>query len=126
MKAKYFIFSIARSFVGLVILTAVVKYGIWENIPDQYDLFGTILGVLVLCFGVVCIGYLNAKNTLENNLKQSFYVHFILAFLMFITDVVFGKAEIYVAVLRNLGYLAVLQFGAYIFVKKIIFKKPKA
>lgn len=125
MKIGHLILSTIGAFVGFILLMAVVKSVIWANTPDQYELLGTIVGVLVICIGVACIGYLSARNALKDNFKQSLYVHVILVFLMFITEVIWAKADLYVAVMRNLGYLVVLQFGAYIFVKKSYPKKSK-
>lgn len=118
MKIGYFVLNIVGSFLGFIILTALAKYVVWENIPEQYDLWGTIFGILIVCFGVGYIGFLNAKLAPKNNFKQSFYLHFILMFFLSVTDMIFGESELYIALLRNLAYLVILQFGAYIFVKK--------
>jgi hypothetical protein len=118
MKLDYYIENIVGSFLGIVILTAVIRFTLWEYTPEQYELVSTIFGTLVFFLGFVGIGYLNAKHAPDNKFKQSSYVHLTLVLFTFVTDLLFGQSEVYIVIIRNACYLIALQIGAYIFVKR--------
>lgn len=118
MKLDYYIENIVGSFLGIVILTAVIRFTLWEYTPEKYELVSTIFGTLVFFLGFVGIGYFNAKHAPDNKFKQSSYVHLTLVLFTFVTDLLFGQSEAYIVIIRNVCYLIALQIGAYVFVKR--------
>jgi len=118
MKLNYYIQNIVGSFLSIVILAAVIRFTLWENTPEQYYLVSAVFGILVMFLGFMGVGYFNAKHAPDNKFKQSSCVHLTLVIFTFVTDLLFGHSETYIVILRNAGYLAALQIGAYLFVKR--------
>ena len=118
MNLDYYIRNTVGSFLAIVILAAVIRFTLWEYTPEQYELVSTIFGTLLFFLGLVAVGYLNAKHAPDSKFKQSSIVHLIFVLFTFITDLLFVNSETYIVILRNVCYLAALQIGAFLFVKR--------
>lgn len=118
MNLNYYIRNVVGSFLGIVILAAVIRFTLWEYTPEQFELVSTIFGTLLFFLGFFGIGYFNAKHAPNCVFKQSSTVHLILVVFTFVTDLLFGNSETYIVILRNVCYLAALQIGAFLFVKR--------
>lgn len=122
MKLKYYIRNLVGSFIGLCALSSLV-INIFKYIAEPYENIAIILSTMIMLIGLILVGYVNAKTALGNKIKESSYLHCILVFFLFVTDLTLSPFDLFISViLRNVGYFIALQFGVYLF-KKINIKK---
>jgi hypothetical protein len=116
MKLQYYIRNLVGSFIGLCALTGVVTT-IFEYSIQPYEIIGIIFGVIIMLIGLISVGYINSLTVFENKFKNSFYLHGILVFLIFATDLIFSSSDLLSIISRNIFYFIALQFGVSLFKK---------
>ena len=117
MELKYYIRNLFGSFIGLCALGGVVT-SIFKYSVQPYETMGIIFGVIIMLIGLIVVGYVNAVTVFENKIRDSSYLHCILVFLLFTTDLIFGSSDLLSAIFRNIFYFIALQFGVYLFKKR--------
>ena len=112
----YYLKNLLGSFVGLVALTGAVSalfaYSSGPYVPRYY-----ICGIILMILGLMLIGYINAATALQSKPPKALYLHSVLVIFLFATDLIFGNLDLLFAILRNIGFFVILQFGAYLYVK---------
>ena len=117
MKLKYYARNLVGSFIGLCALTGIVKT-IFQYTAQSYETIGTIFGITTMLLGLLFVGYTNTAISSDNKVQNTVYVHLILVFLLFITDIIFGASSLLGLILRNIGYFIALQLGVYLYMKR--------